>query len=272
MSQFLAKVRRVDDESNILVIDNHVGHDLPIVVRQLLTRRIVDCNTNIVLTNSTGYFSTVVTHDDGDSALELFLRVRTINSWVRMGNYYDGSQSTGECIAVNDYCGLAASNNQYQWDGPLVSGVTGGSRQMNYSVADARRGAAQIFAWLNEAAAFTRTSYNPGQARAVFGMPGTGAFSLPSYNHNLVFSGIHGGIDGQDVSFHEYGHLSMYRRKSYKNPNVGGPHFICDGIHPAFAWSEGWATGFGQYVNPDGFYNANNLAKAWAIENAHSEC
>src|SRR5690606_34511437 len=60
--------------------------------------------------------------------------------------------------------------------------------------------------------------------------------------------------------------------QAHKNPNVGGPHFICDGIHPAFAWSEGWATGFGQYVNPDGFYNANNLAKAWAIENAHSEC
>lgn len=227
---------------------------------------------NILLTNSAGYFSTVVTHDDGDSSLELFLRVRTINSWVRMGNYYDNGQGAGNCTSSNNYCGLSSGNNQYQWDGPVVTGVTSGTRQMNYTVADSRKGAAQIFVWLNEAGSLTRTSFDPGQARAVYGLPGTGAFSTPAYNHNLVFSTIHGNRGGEDVSYHEHGHLTMYRRNGYRNPNVGGPHSICSLIHPAFAWSEGWATGFTQYVDGDGFYNANNLSRDYAVENAHSEC
>lgn len=226
---------------------------------------------NIVLTNSAGYFSTVVVHDDGDSSLELFLRVRSINSWVRMGNYWDNGEGVGKCSDKNNYCGLSSSNNVLEWTGPVATGITGGSVPMNYTVSDSRAGAVQIYAWLNEASALTRTSYNPGEARAVFGMPDPGAFSIPEYNYNLVFGYTNGSIGGEDAPYHEYGHLTMYRSNGYKNGNEGGPHSINGLYHPALAWSEGWSTGYAQHIRSDGYYNASNMPYPMPIEDARLE-
>jgi hypothetical protein len=222
---------------------------------------------NILLTSSSGYFSTTVVHDDGDSSLELFLRVRTENTWIRMGNYYDNGNST--CSSGNNYCGLASSSNTYQWTGPLVTGVTSGSRQMNYTVADSRKGSAQIFTWLMDAGSFTRTAYEPGQVRAVFGAPNNSAFAVTDYNYNLVFAALYGNRNSHDVPYHEHGHTTLYRRNGYRPPNAGGSHDPTLLYAPGLAWSEGFATGYAQFVNPDGNYDAANFAAPLPIENAH---
>lgn len=228
---------------------------------------------NIVLTNSSGYFSTTVVHDDGDSALELFLMVKTANEWVRLGNGYTNGlvdPFTGEaiCDGRNNYCGLDSENNTYQWEGPLRTGVTGGSEVMNYTIADYRRGGAQVFDWLQDSAGLTHSAFNPGQVRVVWNLPGEGAASLSNFGNHLRFAAIHGPDRSEDVAYHEYGHFTMYRRNSYRNPNTGGPHSICGQIHPAFAWSEGWATGFAQHVVPDGYYDSASFDFRAHVEDA----
>ncbi|MDT7858291.1 hypothetical protein RQM47_16700, partial [Rubrivirga sp. S365] len=71
---------------------------------------------NILVTSSTGYYSTTVSHDDGDGSLELFLEVRSVNSRVRVGNGYLSGKTF--CESGNSYCGLALASNQYSWRGP----------------------------------------------------------------------------------------------------------------------------------------------------------
>ncbi len=209
---------------------------------------------HIVRTNSQGYYSVTVTHDDGDSALELFLETRSINNRVSLGNAYLNGEN--DCNSNNNHCGLTSSNNVYQWQGPLVTGVTDGSITMNYTISDYRRGGAQVFKWLNDAANFTHTAYSPGLARAVWGLPGEGAASIESQNYNLIFTALNGIERAEDVAYHEYGHLTMFRRNSYRHSEAYGDHYYNTLIHPAFAWVEGWPTGYAQHVKPDGVYNS----------------
>ncbi|MDT7858300.1 T9SS type A sorting domain-containing protein, partial [Rubrivirga sp. S365] len=158
----------------------------------------------------------------------------------------------------------------------VVTGITGGTRQMTYTISDNRRIGAQLFKWLNDAANFTHTAFSPGQVRAVTGIDfpsnslyNDGAFSLNNYNHHLVFDIIHGIARSEDVAYHEYGHFTMFRRNSYRPPNAGGQHFYGTLIDPGFAWTEGWPTAFAQAVLTDQTYNAGNFSFVPNVELAY---
>lgn len=211
---------------------------------------------NILLTDANGYFTTTVSQDEPDGQLELFLEVTSENSLVRMGNGYGWD---GNCHSGNNYCGLGSETNKYRWTGSVQSGVTSGSLSMSYAITDARKGGAYVFHKLMDAALLPNSAFSPGQVKAVWGLNTDVAASLYNYGNHLIFGAIHGQQRSEDVHYHEYGHFTMYRRNSYKASGVGGSHYLNQLIAPAFAWSEGWATGFAQHVLPDGYYDAANF-------------
>jgi tetratricopeptide (TPR) repeat protein len=198
------------------------------------------------ITNSNGYYSISVTDDESDSNLEIYLCVKTINSMLSV----ETIQGTGEGLAVQgDY--------PYTWIGPTNEGITSGSTTLNYSISNSTKGAAQLFAWLMQACYFTRTSFDPGAAQATWSASATGVD--PNYNNNLLFQSIYANVNSHDVAYHEYGHLTMYRRNGYHAPGSGGIHNLFASQVPGLAWSEGWATAYAQFINNDGYYDAANF-------------
>lgn len=202
------------------------------------------------LTSSTGYFNVTVTHNDNDTNLELFLRVKSLNSWISVENYTNWIPGNG----------LAVYGDQpFQWTGNTVNNITGGTVSMNYIIDDTRKGAAQLFDWLMTTTIFTRNSFDPGAVQAVW-PAGSYAYSDPAYNNNLVIGDLHTNSNYPDVVFHEFGHTTMYRRNSYSAPNSIGQHSLSGLYSPGLAWSEGWATAYSQFILNDGRYDAANFA------------
>ena len=202
------------------------------------------------LTSSTGYFNVTVTHNDNDTNLELFLRVKSLNSWISVENYTNWIPGNG----------LAVYGDQpFQWTGNTVNNITGGTVSMNYIIDDTRKGAAQLFDWLMTTTIFTRNSFDPGAVQAVW-PAGSYAYSDPAYNNNLVIGDLHTNSNYPDVVFHEFGHTTMYRRNSYSAPNSTGQHSLSGLYSPGLAWSEGWATAYSQFILNDGRYDAANFA------------
>ncbi|MBU0561667.1 MAG: hypothetical protein KJ799_13200 [Bacteroidetes bacterium] len=213
----------------------------------------------VELTSSTGHFSITVTHDDGDADLELFLRVKSINSWMSVELYQDFYVGNGLAVL---------GDAPFSWTGITQNNITTNTT-INLIIDDYRKGAAQIFDWLMTSTIFTRTAFDPGQVQAVWPGPGSNAYSDPNYNSNLVIGDLNDNADYPDVVFHEFGHTTMYRRNSYHAPNSGGSHSFLGLYSTGLAWSEGWATAYSQFIMNDGYYNAVNFAPTRPhIENA----
>jgi len=207
------------------------------------------------LTNSAGYYSITVTHDEPDNELELFIRLRTINTWLAV-EHPVGSPEDG--LAVwGDY--------PYIWTGPTVINVVAGSKILDYTINNSEKGAAQLFEWLMQGCYFTRSSFDPGAAQAVWPI-GSGAGSYSNYYYNLKFGSIYANRNSHDVAYHEFGHLTMFRRNGYSPIGSGGSHYLEDLYLPGLAWSEGWATAYAQYINPDGYYDAANFPYRAPVE------
>jgi len=166
------------------------------------------------LTSSTGYYSITITHDDGDSDLEIFLRVKSINSWMSVELYQDFYVGNGLAVL---------GDAPFSWTGITQNNIATNT-SINLIVDDYRKGAAQIFDWLMTSTLFTRSAFDPGQVQAVWPGPGSNAYSDPNYNSNLVIGDLNDNANYPDVVFHEFGHTTMYRRNSYHAPNSGGPH------------------------------------------------
>jgi hypothetical protein len=206
------------------------------------------------LTNSNGYYSISVTDNEPDNELEIYLHIKTINSMLSV----ETPEGEGNGLAVwGDY--------PYSWTGPTVEHVSAGSTTLNYTINNSTKGAAQLFHWLMQACYFTRTSFDPGTTQAVWPASGTGVD--PSYNYNILFQSVYANSNSHDVAYHEYGHLTMYRRNPYHAYGSGGDHSIYDLQLPGLAWSEGWATAYAQFVNNDNYYDAANFDFRVPIEN-----
>ena len=205
--------------------------------------------------DANGRYQATLSQQESDNTLEISLRTRTINTWVSVESF--NTNLSGEGLAVRgDY--------PYTWTGPTRSAANGSTQRTNYVISDSRKGAAQLFEWLMEASDFTRTAFDPGAAQAVWPSDGssvcTGACEDRVYNSNLRFPSIYANRNSHDVAYHEYGHLTMYRRNGYRAPNSIGDHDPRLRYSFGLAWSEGWATGYAQFVRPDGNYNAANFA------------
>ena len=75
----------------------------------------------------------------------------------------------------------------------------------------------------------------------------------------------------QSVIAHEVGHYAVYLFS--KDDSTGGPHSLPSTIYPAFAWSEGLATGYGQlWIGNPKMMDGNSNGMFWVdLEKAHSE-
>ncbi|MBK7104548.1 MAG: right-handed parallel beta-helix repeat-containing protein [Ignavibacteriae bacterium] len=208
------------------------------------------------VTNSAGYYSITVSENEPDNELELFLGLRCINTWLSVETPYPQDGSDGLSVW---------GDNPYSWTGPTTNYVVSGTVNLNYTINAANKGAAQLFNWLMQACTYTRSSYDPGACQAVWPV-GTGASSDPYYNSNLRFGSIYSNANSHDVAYHEYGHLTMYRRNSYHAPNSSGPHSLTGLYSPGLCWSEGFATAYAQFVNPDGYYDAANFSYRCPVE------
>ena len=217
----------------------------------------------VALTDANGRYQTTVSHQEPDNTLEIFLRTKTINTWVSVEVF--NANAPGGGLAVR-------GDAPYEWNGPTLSVINGGTQRMDYVISDSRKGAAQLFEWLVEASDFTRTAFNPGASQAVWPSNGTTfceACSDHNYNYNLRFAAIYANRNSHDVAYHEYGHLTMYRRNGYRAPNSGGGHDPIRRYLFGLAWSEGWATAYAQFIRPDGYYDAANFPnERLPVENA----
>jgi hypothetical protein len=122
-------------------------------------------------------------------------------------------------------------------------------------------GAIHIFEWMRFGLNKVRGLYGDSVPRTVMAVwepgmswgcgacfmnwPGTMATST-FYDTSIVIGGEDGGEThwSKSVIMHELGHWVMATYS--KTPNEGGPHTVLSVSRPGLAWSEGWASYFGQ--------------------------
>lgn len=204
------------------------------------------------ITNSAGYYSIQVTHDDGDSDLELHVNAISANSWFAVSNEY------------TSYHG----DNAYRWIGTTVNNIGPGSVTINSIIDDDRKQGAQLLDMLMTGGYYSRSTFDFGAVQAVWPYSNT---AMITYNgkKNLVFEDYMINTNQPDVVYHEFGHCLMYRKNSYSGPNSAGYHSLFGNYSPALCWSEGWATMFSQFIQNDGRYDAvNYLPNRPHLENA----
>ncbi|HPC36991.1 MAG TPA: FlgD immunoglobulin-like domain containing protein [Candidatus Marinimicrobia bacterium] len=197
-------------------------------------------------TNANGYFSKSVSGGDGlfDDEIEVYLQLKAQNSKVKVY----------EPISAEPYRWLT---NYIETDGGNVNFGNVGINVGGY-------GACSIFHWMNESWNFTATNgYDPGEIVSLWPNSDGTYYSLGGA---IYIESSYWHWDAEDVTRHEYGHNLMYYAQSKWWPShTGGTHSFYDVLHKNFAWTEGWATAFAQFVDTDGTYNSGSWS--FPIEN-----
>jgi len=190
------------------------------------------------ITDNDGNFTLNVEGGDGwlDDEIEIYLQILTANNKVIVY----------EPITVD----------AYRWFSNVVP--TSGE-EVDYgalSIETGGYGACSIFHWMNMSWSYTATNgFDPGEIVALW--PNNEDGSYYSLGGAIYLSSNTWGWNAEDVTYHEYGHALMYEAQGGWWPeNTGGTHFFNSILHPNFAWTEGWATAFAQFVDPDGVYNS----------------
>jgi len=196
-------------------------------------------------TNSSGYFSKNVSGSDGlfNDDIEVYLQIKAKNSKV----------------AVYE----PISAEPYRWFSNTVNTSGGSINFGNIGINIGGYGACSIFHWLNESWSFTSSNgYSPGYIPALFpNSSGTyysyQTFPFSSYGAIYIEPGDWYWSD-EDITRHEYGHAVMHHAQNkWMAPNSSGSHSMTGTYHQNLAWSEGWATAFGMFVDSDRTYSGD---------------
>ncbi|MCH7733404.1 MAG: T9SS type A sorting domain-containing protein [Candidatus Marinimicrobia bacterium] len=187
-------------------------------------------------TNASGYFSKTVSGTDGwfDSEIEIYLKIKTSNSKVRVYNQ---------------------NGNMYNFVNGTVQTSGGTINWGTVTLSWGSYAACSIFNWMNESWNFTNNNgYDPGLIRANY--PNSAGSYFSRSNNRIYIESSDWIWSAEDVTRHEYGHNLMYNAQGgWWPPNTGGGHTFTSTLHENFAWTEGWGTAFTQFVDPDGFYS-----------------
>ncbi len=194
-------------------------------------------------TNASGYFSKSVSGGDlwPDNTIEIYLQLKTKNSKVVVY----------EPVSVEPHRWLTNYKS-----------TSGANVYFNVTIGSGSYAACSIFHWMNESWTYTNNNgYDPGKISALY-PNGNGSyysrqvFPFSDYGAIYIETGDwHWG--DEDITRHEYGHALMHHAQNKWWPsNTDGSHSFWDVLHPNFAWTEGWATAYTQFVDPDGVFNA----------------
>jgi hypothetical protein len=170
--------------------------------------------------------------------------------------------------------------------GVITVGGDGNAEMSEFVITEAQgSGALRVFQWVRYAmlrlddpgglvaGGLASTRGKPQQTIAVFWEPGVdsvcgacflgrqggGATVAPegttTVDHFDTLMQVSGSNDNPthwsySVLSHEAGHWVMANYS--RSPGEGGPHFVAQASKPGLAWSEGWATAFGQWNSSDG--------------------
>jgi len=190
-------------------------------------------------TNSSGYFSKSVSGSDGwfDSKIEVYLQLKAQNSKVKV---YE-----------------PISAEPYRWFTEYIRTSGGSVNFGDVGIGAGGYGACSIFHWMNESWNFTASNgYDPGEIVALWPNSGGTYYTLGGA---IYIESSYWHWDAEDITRHEYGHNLMYNAQSgWWPPHTGGSHSFYDILHENFAWTEGWATAFAQFVDTDGTYNSGS--------------
>lgn len=205
------------------------------------------------VTNEYGYFTIDVSGSDAwpwEDEIEIYAKVCTEN---------------GEIVVSTAWTGTS-----HKWHTPDES--TGGE-DVNFGwqlVASGDYGACSVFEWMNAAwNAGANAGYDVG-SRVFTHFPNhyneTSLYARGYWISNVIDVAYLGDIfidegdwdwnrEENDISYHEFGHAFMDRMQDLWWPNnTGGNHSFTSELNPSFAWTEGWATAYAQFVETDGWY------------------
>ncbi|MFH2048919.1 MAG: FlgD immunoglobulin-like domain containing protein, partial [bacterium] len=150
--------------------------------------------------------------------------------------------------------------------------TSGGTLNLGWQlVASGNYGACSVFEWMNDAwNAGANAGYDAG-SRVFTHFPNhaseTSFYARGWWISNVIDIAYLGDIFidesdwhdwdyDNDISYHEFGHAFMDRMQDWWWPdNTGGSHTFTDNLHKNFAWTEGWATAYAQFVETDEWYN-----------------
>jgi len=210
----------------------------------------VDDYLGSTTTDEQGYFEKTVSGSDSwpwNDEIEIYAKVCTENSEIVVSTSWTGTS--------------------HKWHTSTHS-TSGGTLNLGWQlVASGNYGACSVFEWMNDAwNAANNIGYDIGSRLFIHFPNHADPDGISFYARDESWLTYQGDIfidesdwdwneEENDISYHEFGHAFMHRMQDWWWPdNTGGTHTFTDSIHKNFAWTEGWATAYGQFVETDGYY------------------